>query len=764
MQQPHEARQKQQEVLTRAATDGTLLESDVYDLLDACGLPTPRRVLLDLDELSDLTDLPSFPGEWVYVKLQAVGLLHKTEAGAVQRVGNDLAAVRDAARCMVDRSGLECEMIAGVLVVEQVAADAGPISIDLLLGARRTHDFGPIVLLGPGGITAEFWSEVASDDAGPAIGSALDMNDANADRLLQRMSMSRLWQGYRGTKRLMDDREPARWLQAWADLISYFDGSSLERRPRIIEAEINPLVIRDGSLIPLDGLVRVDSGHVATRDIEAGRRAAVPSMLTLLNPKTVAVAGVSGKRMNPGRVILNNLLAEGWKTGRLAIIKPGTDAAGGEVIDGVSCYPSPAEAPFDVDLYVLAVSAEETITMLESAGRGVSSALLIAGGTSERSDGAGLGQRLGDVLDATGIMAIGPNSLGLVSRPAKVDTLFLPKAKLPRPGHEPAPMAYLSQSGAFMITRMNRLADLEPRYAVSTGNQLRAGVVDVMEALEQDESVRVFAVYVEGFGTNEGRRFATVVKRLSQAGKRVVLYKAGRTERGAGAASGHTASIAGDDRVCRQLLRDTGLLHADSFQEFEELVRLSVGWADRPIVGTRFAAISNAGYECVGIADALSAPLEPVEFSVTTRTRLSQAMAICSIDQLVDIRNPVDLTPMANTASWEAATAAVLDDASVDLVLLSPVPPTPAFQSLPPGAGHSEDLDGPEQLASVLRHAAAATSKPVVFVVDCGRHYDPFADALGRDGAPVFRSADRAVRALAKFTAAAAAAAAAGVP
>lgn len=751
--QSQEARQAQQSVLARAATDGTLLETDVYDLLDTCGLPTPLRAQLTLDELDALEALPPFPGQHVYVKLQAIGLLHKTEAGAVARVVNSLAAVRDAVRNMVARSGLDHDVIAGILVVEEVTADAGPIHLDLLLGARHTHDFGPVVLLGPGGVAAEFWNEVASERAGPAIGSVLEMGTDESERLIQRLSVSRLWRGYRGTKPLMPDDEPARWLRAWADLISYFDGSSLERRPRIVEAEINPLVIRNGTLIPLDGMVRVDSGHTdpagdaATRT----RRNTAAGMDRLLRPKTVAIAGVSGKRMNPGRVILNNLLAEGWSTKQLAIIRPGLKSDGSEAIDGVSCYPSPAEAPFDVDLYVLAVSAEETVSMLESAGGRVASALLIAGGTSERREGVDIGRRLAAVLDTTGITAIGPNSLGLVSRPAKVDTLFLPKAKLPRPGNPPAPMAYISQSGAFMITRMNRLADLEPRLAISTGNQIRAGVVDVMEALEHDDHVRVFAVYIEGFGLNEGLRFAAVVRRLTQAGKRVVLYKAGRTERGAGAASGHTASIAGDDRVCRQLLQNTGVLHADSFLEFEELVRLSVGWIARPLRGTKFAAVSNAGYECVGIADSLTAPLEPIEFSTRTRLRLSQAMAICSIDQLVDIRNPVDLTPMANTASWKAAVEALIEDGAIDILMLSPVPPTPAFQSLPPGLGHGENMNDPGQLAAVLRAAAASTDTPVAFVVDCGRHYDPFAEALGREGVPVFRSADRAVRVIAKY-------------
>jgi len=752
-----------QKILSRAASNGTLLEVDVYDLLEAMGLAVPQRVLLLLDEAARLTEAPSLPSEYVFLKLQASGLLHKTEAGGVRRVLCDAESIRHTIREMIASSGMKREQITGVLAVEEIEADRGAGGLELLLGARRTHDFGPIITLGQGGIGAEFWSRL-SEAHGPTIASAKGFDKEKASWFLDRVLIGSLWRGYRGSRRLVDDGEIATWLIAWAGLIDYFDGSTDERRPRILEAEINPLVIRNAHLLPLDGLVRVDpdyseemaesrseslslAGSEIRTDTESVR---VEALERLLLPKTVAIAGVSASRMNPGRTIMLNLLGEAWDPSNLAVIKPGSGQSG-DLVDGVTCYNSIGDVPFQVDLYVLAVSADETLTMLRDAAGCVSSALLIAGGTSERSGKADLGEQLGTILDETGITALGPNSLGMISRPARVDTLFLPKSKLPRAERDPAPFAYISQSGAFMITRMNRTPGLEPRYAISTGNQLRTGVADVLATLARDPEVQTFAVYVEGFGSQEGLRFREVARRVIREGRRVILYKAGRTEHGASAASGHTASIAGDDRVCHQLLAEVGVIQADTFEEFGDFIRMSCGWSERSVGKARFAAVSNAGFECVGMADALGPPLQPVTFSQATVAKVREALAIRKIDQLVDVRNPVDLTPMADADTWLGAVEVLLNDDEIDLLIVSPVPPTPAFQSLPKGSGHQEDLESPEAPAARLREAARTSRKPIAFVVDGGPMYDPFAEALGRNGTPVFRSADRAVRVIRRF-------------
>ncbi len=103
---------------------------------------------------------------------------------------------------------------------------------------------------------------------------------------------------------------------------------------------------------------------------------------------------------------------------------------------------------------------------------------------------------------------------------------------------------------------------------------------------------------------------------------------------------------------------------------------------------------------------------------------------------------------MASTATWRDAVVALNEDDEVDILIVSPVPLTPAFHSLPESADHDENFESDEQLVSCLRRLAAQSVKPIAFVVDCGSRFDPFADGLRRDGAPVFRSVDRAMSAI----------------
>ena len=62
-----------------------------------------------------------------------------------------------------------------------------------------------------------------------------------------------------------------------------------------------------------------------------------------------------------------------------------------------------------------------------------------------------------------------------------------------------------------------------------------------------------------------------------------------------------------------------------------------------------------------------------------------------------------------------------------------------------------ESINDPASIAKRLPAAAAASDKPVVAVIDSGSLFDPLAEALKTAGLPVFRSADRAVRALCRW-------------
>ncbi|HEY5627865.1 MAG TPA: CoA-binding protein, partial [Candidatus Limnocylindrales bacterium] len=512
------------------------------------------------------------------------------------------------------------------------------------------------------------------------------------------------------------------------------------------ELEINPAAVTPDGLVALDVLVRLGDGP---RPIRAPRPAA--AVARLLAPRSIAIVGVSSGT-NPGRVILQNVLREGFDPAAITVIKPGA-----ELIDGVRCVPDLASLPGRVDLLVVVLPAAATPGFVaEAVERDLAASLIvIPGGLEEKSGGGPLAARMRDALANArtrpdgGPVINGGNCLGIRSRPGRYDTLFIPHAKLP-PGSTPAPIALVTGSGAFAITRLSRLAPLDPRYVITIGNQTDLTAGDYLASLADDPEVRVVGVYVEGFVRLDGLRFLDAAARLRADGRAVVLYRAGRTAAGAGASASHTAAIAGDAMVTRALARQAGVTWAETPAEFDDLLRAFALLDGRPAAGRRLGAATNAGSECVTIADH-AGPLTLAPFSPGTERALAELLVPTGIASVVDVRNPLDLTPIADASVVGSAMREILAWDGVDVGILGLVPMTDTLDTLPPGEGHGEDLGRPGALADVVADLWRTTAKPWIAVVDAGPLYDPLRDRLTAAGIPVVGTADAAARVLAAW-------------
>jgi hypothetical protein len=94
---------------------------------------------------------------------------------------------------------------------------------------------------------------------------------------------------------------------------------------------------------------------------------------------------------------------------------------------------------------------------------------------------------------------------------------------------------------------------------------------------------------------------------------------------------------------------------------------------------------------------------------------------------------------------------AVLGDPGVDVGIVGCVPLTGALRTLPRAENGSKELGDADGIVTRLTRIAAECRKPWLAVVDAGPLYDPMVRALEEGGVPVFRSADRALRALGRY-------------
>ena len=714
---------------------GVLTEPEGMDLLEAAGLAAPRRVVLAGSAAAQALAAPPFPGARAVLKVVAPGILHKTEAGGVQVIENTPAAVAAAVAEMEKR--FAGQAVDGYLLAEFVPHAVEP-GHELLLGMRWTADFGPVVTLGAGGIHTEFLAKSIRDDRALALFAPALTDRAAIERALARVAVVRLvTESRRG-------RPPLVPLAKLADVVERFLELAAAFVPDpIAEFEVNPLALADGRFVALDALLKLGrpaAPMAAPRPIARIGR--------LLQPGTAAVVGVSEKGVNPGRMILRNLLADGFPAADLTVVKPGS-----ERIDGVKCVPSLEALPERQDLLILSISAAQAPEAIAAVAEGqrAESVILIPGGLDEKPESAPLVARMRQAIADSratawgGPVINGGNCLGIRSVPGRYNTLFIPDYKLPFARGAESPLAFVAGSGAFAVAKASKFGTMNPRYILTIGNQMDLTAADYLEFLEGDPAVEVFAVYLEGFRPLDGRRFLEVARRITAAGRTVLLYRAGRTRAGAAAAASHTAAVAGDYAATRRLAEAAGVVVADTLEDFEDLARLFLALRGRRPAGTRLGAMSNAGFECVAIADNLGA-FSLADFAPATAAAMVEVLQRARIAEIVGVHDPMDLTPIMDDAGTEEILRLILADPGVDLGIAGLVPLTQAFNSLAPGEAHGEDVAREGSIAHRMVRLFRETTKPWVAVVDAGPLYDPMVALMEAGGVPVFRAADRALR------------------
>jgi acyl-CoA synthetase (NDP forming) len=763
-------------IFAAAEKDGraSLYEHEVYRMLRACGLRAPKTLFVPAGRKVAAADLAGFKSEKVVLKITAPMIQHKTDVGGVAFVKKGAAAVNAAVKAMcrdvpdrylawlgtkspAEADSLTPEIvradIRGVLICEKVEFEAFGFGQELLLGLRNPREFGPIVSLGGGGVEVEYLNDRLKEGRAVSMASAHLMDrQALAAHLGPLAVHDKLVRPFRGRPAPLTEAALTETVAAVLALAAHYSPFARGGGFVIEEAEVNPLVVRRGALIPLDGLCRFSRVHV---DID---KRPVAGLAPLLKPASAAVIGVSD-RMNMGRVILRNILKMGFDRARVYVVKPGAAE-----IDGCRCVPAVADLPETVDLFVLTLGAEQCEAVMRDliAHGKARSVIIIAGGMGEKQGTQSIEGRIqallaeGRAKGRTTPVVNGGNCLGIYSKPGRYDTTFIPDHKLRFPASDKPELVYVSQSGAFMICRISQMDRIGALYAVSLGNQIDLRVSDYLAYLKDEPAARIFAVYVEGFKPGDGYLTARAAREiLKTPGRYVVAYKGGRTPEGRLATAGHTASVAGEYGVCRAVLEDAGVLVADTLADFDGYVAALHSLGGRFAAGNRAGLISNAGFESVAMSDSLSDGdrLELAVFSEATKKRLGELLAPAGIDKLQDIKNPMDTTPAADDEAFAECARAIMDDPGVDCGVISPVPMTQNMQTLAPGPGYAESIEAPGSTPARLIEIFRASRKPLVVNIDAGAPYDPMARMLEAAGVPVFRRADAAVKFLRRLAA-----------
>ncbi|MWB77998.1 CoA-binding protein [Pseudooceanicola sp. 216_PA32_1] len=355
------------------------------------------------------------------------------------------------------------------------------------------------------------------------------------------------------------------------------------------------------------------------------------TMQAILNPASVAVVGASNDPAKlTGRPIA--FLQKRGFAGRIYPINPRY-----EEIAGLKSYADIADLPEAPDLGLVLVGAHRVIDAVRDlAARGTKMAVVLASGFGEAGEEGR--KRQEQLREAAGDMRIlGPNTIGLVNL---TDGIPLTASGAMEVDDIPAgKIALLSQSGGILGSLLSRGVARGIGFSklVATGNEADLEVSDFLEALAEDDSTHVVALYLETI--RNVTRFRSAAAKAIAAGKSIVAYKVGRSESGARSAVSHTGALAGADEVYDALFKQLGIIRATTFADLLDIpAALAQG---RPMKGSRVAIVTSTGGAATVVADNVG--LGGLDMPAPDKDTGTKLQALDLKEAELD-RNPIDVT------------------------------------------------------------------------------------------------------------------------
>jgi acyl-CoA synthetase (NDP forming) len=377
-------------------------------------------------------------------------------------------------------------------------------------------------------------------------------------------------------------------------------------------------------------------------------------LTSLFRPRSVALVGASDKSTF-SLLAYRNLVEFGFADRTYLVNRRGA------VTHGQPTVRSCAEIGQPVDLAYLMVPQAGMLDALEdAAAAGIGNAVVLSAGYGEAGEAGRAAQaELVARAESLGIAALGPNHLGFANFADGIPVCSIPG--LPK---TPGPVALLSQSGASSSAMLEfaTMVNVGLSYMVTLGNEAMITAGHVLDFLVDDPGTRAVAIFMET--VRDPEVFRRAAHRAAEAGKAIVVLKAGSSALSARTAAAHTGALVGDDRAVDAVFASLGVIRVDSIEDMliTAGAAAALGRLARPGIGI----VSISGGACDIVADRaedLGAVLP--ELAAATRQTLAGFMP-----EYGTVQNPLDLTGAAiiDPSLFTRAIEAVSADPSVGVV------------------------------------------------------------------------------------------------
>lgn len=616
---------------TLALDQKVITEESSKKLLADYGIKVPPYALVTTPgEAEKKATEIGFP---LVAKVVSPEILHKTDVKGVKvgiKSGSEAEAVFSE---MYDRLSKQYQ-IKGILLEKMV-----PPGIEIIIGLQNDAQFGPVLMVGLGGIFTEVFQDVSF--------RVLPINENDAEEMLKDLKGSKLLKGFRGSEAID--------IGVLKDALLKIGRLGIDLAPYFESVDFNPVI-----LYPRDYCV-VDAKIILRDSINSDTISMAKPNSTYMdlffNAKSIALIGASPEVGKIGNSVLESLVKHDYK-GKVYPV----NAKGYPEILGIKSYKNLEDISDPIELVVVTVDLRFVPDLLRTSGaKGIHNMVIISGGGKELGgERAAIEQQVKELSSNLGIRIIGPNCIGVFNGDNRLDCAFQGHQRMLRP--KKGDVAFLSQSGTVGIAFMETADSFGMSKMISYGNRSDVDEADMIWYLSEDPETKVLGLYVEGLG--DGRKFINAAKDVIKNRKKpIVVFKNGRSSRGAKQAASHTGSLGGTYKVVKGAFDQVGIISVDSYEELTGSLK-ALTWQPVPS-GNRVAMVTNGAGPIIAAIDQFDRlGLRLAELTEETKQKLKDHYPPTYV-----IGNPCDVTGSANTSDYSFAIQAFLDDPNVDIVM-----------------------------------------------------------------------------------------------
>ena len=625
-------KQKIQNIVESSKGDPRVItEESSKEILSEYGIKVPKYALVtNSDEAVQKSKEIGFP---LVAKIVSPDILHKTDVGGVKVGLSSEDEVKKAFDDMFNRLKEKFD-VKGVLLEKMV-----PKGVELIVGLQNDSQFGPSIMVGLGGIYTELFKDVSF--------RVLPVTKKEAAKMLESLRGKDILKGFRGSKPID--------LDMLSQAIVNIGTLGVDMAGKYESIDFNPVVVYPDSYYVVDAKIilkdKSSDDAISTANPDSSY------MDLFFNAKSVALIGASPEVGKIGNSVMESLVKHDYK-GKVYPV----NAKGYPEIMGVKAYKNLMDIEDPVDVVIVTVDLKFVPDLLVECGKkNIHNMVIISGGGKELGgERAAIEKRVQDLSRELKVRIIGPNCIGIFNGENRLDCAFQGHLRMLRP--KQGNVSFLSQSGTVGIAFMETSDAFGLSKMISYGNRSDVDEADMIHYLAQDPSTNVIGLYVEGLG--DGRKFMNSAKNIiKQYQKPIVVFKNGRSTKGAKQAASHTGSLGGSFAVISGAFEQTGIISVDSYEELTSALK-ALTWQPVP-KGNKIAMVTNGAGPIIAAIDNFERlNLELAQLSDQTLKSFKEHYPATYV-----IGNPCDVTGSASADDYRFAIQAFLDDPNVDIVM-----------------------------------------------------------------------------------------------